>query len=102
MTATDQVQAAIAQAARLQGEAAVHKRNAEFHRREAQRKKIELAQFIDHCHELGITVVLEPERAFINVENRASTPTPQGGASGDHDREATRRPHSRDGSGQRT
>jgi hypothetical protein len=81
MATTDQVQAAIAQAARLQAEARVHKRNAEFHRREAQRRQIELAQFIARCHELGITVILEPS-ATLNVESRAPLTNAEGGTSG--------------------
>ena len=94
MAATDQVQAAIAQAARLQAEARVHKSNAEFHRREAKRKQIELAQFVEDCHKLGITVVLEATSAILNDENlRAQnrSPTSEGEASGDND--PAGRPH---------
>jgi|GraSoiStandDraft_5_1057265.scaffolds.fasta_scaffold313388_2 hypothetical protein len=54
------VQAAIAKANRLDAQARLHKSQAEFHRREAKRKHIELAHFIASCTRLGITVVIEP------------------------------------------
>ena len=57
---TTSVQAAIAKASRLQAEARMHKSQAEFHRREAKRKRIQLARFIEECGNLGITVVIEP------------------------------------------
>lgn len=57
---TASVQAAIAKASRLHAEARMHKSQAEYHRREAKRKHIELARFIEECGVLGITVVIEP------------------------------------------